>query len=595
MKGPGDTFFQEDPDSKGNSIKSTLGSISISSPSGKIDSNTFLNSAESVDGMKENITTSFSPAKRLSLHDAFFGTDPYGMYRAQIESVDILNNAGVSGTLVAMHEAIRETGKVGLEAANDPKIVELVAGETALQQQVLRGDNMTDGVDMSYVDFVTKGFPKTPGTNVSTLNEKSVSTESQHPYENPANTENQQPPSVPVHDEVSKVSQPTTEQIIEMARAKRNRGELLTSLEAALLRSEDKAEARAEAGSMQSHSVEAGDMEEAGVVGSQDSQLENAGISADEAIGEAEELLKNVAAITPQYPPARASAAFTSMETDAATTVEHIGETLDRRQERSVGRLEAMGVSIKKGLDYYRSMKPRNKILFGAALAGVSVLSGGGAVGMAIAGVSRLLSVGSSSAGFYDKLVKNEQEKGEDPDRKSLKVAALAYGVVFSFVAGSLFSALASYVDTHGLLDAAGEKMSELKEGLKHFFGDSLPTPPSLPSYRVKPGDNLTKIFKDEVLSKIPGVSHFTDAQKENMFQNFLKYALGNKEDTDFDVINQFADPNNIQVDAAIDTDKWAKVVKNARFGYLDGKTLIENAAGHNSAVLQANIDAGSK
>ena len=150
--------------------------------------------------------------------------------------------------------------------------------------------------------------------------------------------------------------------------------------------------------------------------------------------------------------------------------VENIKANLEAKKNESKGLLEKMGVGVVKGLDYYRSRKPRTKILLGVALAGASVATGG-----ALSVVTIGLSAGSYGRGFYEKILKAEQDKGNEVNKKWLIARSALYGVVFAVGTSMIFSQVADHMHDSGVMDSVGEKVSSIKDGLKSLFGMAPP------------------------------------------------------------------------------------------------------------------------
>lgn len=537
-------------------------------------------------------------------------------------------------------------GKKGLEAANDPKLVAIAADSTKLQKEILSGK------DPSLIVIPDAYKPR--GSAEKSLQERTGT--SLHTFDENGKLEADNKYLLDVKDgqgQVAVVATPDlslTDRVLregDAARAKQERGEMLSVVEheqirhAEQKREEMKQKASAETtdataqrereAAMNSVHINTGDVEAQKIQWMKDNKEE---VAKDEAEAAKNSVYVNTGDVEAQkaqwlrnHPeeaaedeakraiqrakvtnapesspsPAPENRVYLSsididlgeMEKDAMQKVEKVEEVLEVRQEKSRSKLEALGVSIKKGFDYYRGMKPRNKILIGVALAGASVLSGGGVAGAAVASISKVLSAGSYGSGFYDKILKAEQDKGNDPNKPFLIARSAIYGTLLALGTSALFSELASQVDTNGIFNAAGEKLSSLKDGLKHLFAGAPDVIiPPVSDYVIQPGDNLTTIFKAEVLSKIPGAAAFTDAQKENVFQNLLTYAAENKTDPDFATINKFADPNMIRPGETVDVKKLTEMV-GAHYAKFGGDTLIEHASSLNSSVLQANIDAG--
>lgn len=309
------------------------------------------------------------------------------------------------------------------------------------------------------------------------------------------------------------------------------------------------------------------------------------------------------------------SADFSKSIESSQNKLESIESSLEKRKDGALERLKAMGI---KTFDGYRNMKPRNKLMLGALLAGSSIITGG-----AISIIPKALSAGSYGRGFYEMMLKAEEKKDGNPNKKLLAARAAMYGIVAAAGTSMLFQEIASHVkvDTSGLMDSAKEKVSSMKEGLKSLFGiedvsaavvspvaEHVATSPSQPltsvevvtptvpdsssptidqapsleplnsSYSIKPGDTLTKIISDEVISNIPGAEKLTSFQKENIIQNLLNHAADNTDDETFSSINQFTDPGQIQVGKTLDLNQIRSAIMESSYTSFGGKTLIEHA-----------------
>ncbi len=240
-------------------------------------------------------------------------------------------------------------------------------------------------------------------------------------------------------------------------------------------------------------------------------------------------------------------------------SVENAERALENQKNGVMGRLKAMGLKV---VDGYRNLSPAKKVGIGVLLAGASVATGG-----ATTLFTKTLSSASYSRGFYESMLKAEQEKGnEDVNKKWLAARSIAYGTILALATSSLFESISNHFFAPAVADVAP------------------PTPevaPAIPleGYTVQPGDNLTKIISNEVISKIEGGEMLSQFQKENIVQNLLAEAKANPDSSLLATLNQFADPNLIHPGDKVNLDSIKSALTAVHTGgAFDGKSLFEHA-----------------
>lgn len=289
--------------------------------------------------------------------------------------------------------------------------------------------------------------------------------------------------------------------------------------------------------------------------------------------------------------------------------VENAEKALQESREKSTKNLQAMGLKV---VDGYRNMKPRNKILLGIALAGASVFTGGGALGLIVGGVMKGLSWASNSRGFYQAIEKAEKEENENvPNKKWLAVRSMLYGALLTAGTSILFSEIASHF-AHAAPDAAATpgiaSTPDAPPSIPSTPDVAPPTPPvpptpsltldaagiagstpdavlgalpSLPTdYVIQPGDNLTNIIREHIFTSADtttGFNALSYAQQENVIQNFVQSGA-------------FPNPDHITAGATLDLNSIRDSILE---GSVNGEALISHAATLDSASIADNIRNG--
>lgn len=132
---------------------------------------------------------------------------------------------------------------------------------------------------------------------------------------------------------------------------------------------------------------------------------------------------------------------------------------LEKRSAEAKQKLEALGLTkVEKGMETFKNLSSRERLLLGVALAGLSVATGG---------TSFFLSMGFSALTLglrdYEKEKQKAIEKGEELKTRT-KLKSAVTGLVFALGTGALVS-----VGIHGVASIA-ENFSPMLENIKHFF-----------------------------------------------------------------------------------------------------------------------------
>ncbi len=497
-------------------------------------------------------------AKLIKDYHSMPATDDYNLFRKRNAAIQIIQESGFGGVFVSMSG--KTAGKNGVEAAGDASFVKMVAENRRIEDEILSGKDpslivipkaykLRGDADISLQKRIgsslhtfdkggnleidnkylidVQGSPLQKGESNPAQDAEEVLARAQAALAKPGFARDavdlvylQKAKQMGLHLEVESTDTQVAVESVNVAtelksrveeegiaaRAKQERGELLTSVEREAIRhaeqkqEEVKQQAVAEESAKKAHEeamnsvrVNDGDVEAQKAEWLKNHPEEAAKDEAERAVAKAKLVAQQAAPVSTSSPenrvhPPSVDINLTEMESDASRNLqtvdidlaqmekdaskkmENITKVLEVRKEQSRSRLEKWGIGIKKGLDYYRGMKPRNKLLLGVALAGASVATGG-----ALSVVAKGLSAGSYGAGFYDKMLKAEQDKGNNPNKSFLVARSALYGTVLALGTSALFSELASHVhiDTEGIANAASEKFSAMKEGLKSFFWGS--------------------------------------------------------------------------------------------------------------------------
>ena len=283
--------------------------------------------------------------------------------------------------------------------------------------------------------------------------------------------------------------------------------------------------------------------------------------------------------------------------------VENAEKALQESREKSKKNLEAMGLTkVGKGLEAFKNMSGKKKLLLGIALAGLSVVTGG---------ATSFISTGLSALTFglrdFDKEKAKAQEKGEVTTKGTMLKSAVT-GLVLALGTGALFHLAGDAVS------AASQQFSPMMDSIKHFFSpehaaaassvvssspDIIPpvvpdaaiaasipdavmgAMPSLPTdYVIQPGDNLTNIIREHIFTSADATSGFnalSHAQQENVIQNFVQSGA-------------FPNPDHIIAGATLDLNSIRDSILQ---GSVNGEALISHASTLDSASIADNIRNG--
>ena len=293
--------------------------------------------------------------------------------------------------------------------------------------------------------------------------------------------------------------------------------------------------------------------------------------------------------------------------------VENAEKALQESREKSKKNLEAMGLTkVGKGLEAFKNMSGKKKLLLGIALAGLSVITGG---------ATSFISTGLSALTFglrdFDKEKAKAQERGEATTKGTMLKSAVT-GLVLALGTGALFHLAGD------AMSAASQQFSPMMDSIKHFFSPdhaiastpditpgiastpdiAPPTPPvpsvtpdagitgstpdaimgalpSLPTdYVIQPGDNLTNIIRERIFTSADATSGFNElshAQQENVIQNFVQSGA-------------FPNPDHIVAGATLDLNSIRDSILQ---GSVNGEALISHAATLDSASIADNIRNG--
>jgi hypothetical protein len=280
--------------------------------------------------------------------------------------------------------------------------------------------------------------------------------------------------------------------------------------------------------------------------------------------------------------------------------VERIETLNDTLKKESLERLAKMGLKKEKIESNFLSMKARPgfKIALGVALAGLSVATGG-----ATSILTKAFSAVTFAQNEYRKEVDQLENDGKDAKKGRIVLKSLVKGIILALGTSSAISLVAEALPA-GLVDSFKEKVSS--------FASSAHTSPDIVSgsavgydpgailpaqdivspdaagydpeamlpteYTVQPGDSLTQIMKDQVISHFPGAENLTELQKENMIQNVLKYAADHPQDASLSTLHQFSNSNLIHPGDAINLSQLREAIAGADYSKFGFDTLLEHA-----------------
>jgi hypothetical protein len=309
---------------------------------------------------------------------------------------------------------------------------------------------------------------------------------------------------------------------------------------------------------------------------------------------------------------------FDTLTKMALKRMEGVKETLNFRNEKTRERLLDMGLTgLSKGLESWKNVSPRKKLLIGLTLAGASVASGG-----LTSFISKGLSTLTYASSHYNEKLKAIEEKGEEIDKRKLAVQSITRGFILAMASSQLMGLLAPHIPE--ALDVVKEKFSSVKDGVKEWFssfnaavpdtgtaltpnmdnsvfpngftspsytvsvpdslgaGESLVGPDImvLPDYVIQPGENITKIIKEQVIKTIPGYQNLTPFQQNNMIENLVKQAALNKGASFYEAINKFADPSKLVPGQTVNLTQIRSAFIDYKFNDFGGKSLLEHARG---------------
>ena len=178
---------------------------------------------------------------------------------------------------------------------------------------------------------------------------------------------------------------------------------------------------------------------------------------------------------TPMSTPSTALASIENDVTNSQETVEKTEKKLWTRANEVKNRLGRMGLNgLASGLEKFSRLPPKNKMLFGVALAGASVATGG-----ALAALPLLLSSTSFASHIYTRSIKRIEERDrlsgisvpeQESKRRKAALRAAIFGVVLAGVTAGAAHLIFPYV---------AEKVSGMVGSIRDFFTSSAPiTPP---------------------------------------------------------------------------------------------------------------------
>jgi len=301
---------------------------------------------------------------------------------------------------------------------------------------------------------------------------------------------------------------------------------------------------------------------------------------------------------------------FLKMSERSLEGVKKSMNVLEARKKGVAGRLLEKGLTgLVGGLEAFGKVSPRKKAVIGLMFAGASVATGG---------MTSVLSKGLSTLSFasshYNEKLKANEASGIETDKRKLAVQSLTRGLILALATSYLISEVTKHVDMSAVIDSAAEKVSVLKDGVREWItgltnsvdtgtaltpgggdlivpagnsltpSESIVTPdatpgiPPLSDYIIKPGDNLTKIIREQIIPTIPGTENFTPFQINNMIENYLKESAKYKGLPFFDQINQFLNPNVIQPDVSLDLEKMREGMMSFTYPNLGNINLVDNA-----------------
>ncbi len=281
---------------------------------------------------------------------------------------------------------------------------------------------------------------------------------------------------------------------------------------------------------------------------------------------------------------------------EAMPKIEKAEAVIEKRTAKAKEGLMALGL---KAIDKYRGIKTWKKVAFGLGLAAGSAVVGGGVVAVAVAVAMKSLGAASTSRGFYEGMLKAEQEDGNDPHKKLLAARSILYGTLLTLGTSALVSNIVEHYQTShsgggnsapgvvtGASNGQGGTPAALFVGGGEDASAAAPatlTPEAreviteLNEYIVKPGDNLTKIISTQILDKVEGES-LTDFQKENIVQNLLKLSARNPDEEMLATIHQFTNPDLIHPGDKINAQQLYDVITKKPIEDFNGQTLLEHA-----------------
>lgn len=172
--------------------------------------------------------------------------------------------------------------------------------------------------------------------------------------------------------------------------------------------------------------------------------------------------------------PSTALASIENDVTNSQETVEKTEKKLWTRANEVKNRLGKMGLNgLASGLEKFSKLPPKNKMLFGVALAGASVATGG-----ALMALPLLLSSTSFASHIYTRSIKRIEERDrlsgisvpeQESKRRKAALRAAIFGVVLAGVTAGAAHLTFPYV---------AEKVSGMVGGIRDFFTSSAPVPP---------------------------------------------------------------------------------------------------------------------
>lgn len=308
---------------------------------------------------------------------------------------------------------------------------------------------------------------------------------------------------------------------------------------------------------------------------------------------------------------------FLTVSKESLRGVEKSMEVLEKRKTAVTKRLMEKGLNgLQSGLEAYKNISPKKKAVIGLLFAGASLATGG-----MTSFLSKGLSTLSFASSHYHEKLKAMEENGTEIDKRKLVVQSLTRGLILSLASSELMSIMSHHVHLGDIAHSISEKVGGLKNSIKEWMSglvtsvdtgtatvpsmDNAVFPPEvvldadsvvegeelvasevspstalerlepLSDYTIRPGDNLTKIIREQILPTIPGIEDLTDFQKNSLIENYIKEARKYPSISFFDSINQFSSEHSINSGKNLELEKMRRGMISFKFPGMGGDETI--------------------